>query len=775
MKLSTQFRIIFYCIIVLILFSPLRLWAGNPVILEPDRGEYSLAPHLEILEDRENKWTIEDATSAALYDKFIPNNKESNPSFGFTNSAYWVRFTVKNNTKEKEHLLEIALPLLDRIDLYIPEDKGGHAIKKTGRLLPFKERDIKHRNFVFNLPAHTGDEQTYYLRFKTESVMSFPMTLWSKGSFYEKDDDEYIALGIYYGIIFVMVLYNLFLFFSLRDKNYLFYILYIASHGLFQVVMNGIAYEYLWPNSIWWNQRANMFFAGVAGFWAAKFTRSFLTTEKYTPKLDKALLILMIWSSLAAVLSLIVSYSIIVKIVTLLAASLVLIILPSGILCWQKGYHPSKYFTIAWSSFLGGIFLVVLTDIKVLPLNFITWYSMQIGSAFEVVLLSLALADRINILKKEKENLYNTLLSKEEYFRSLIENSSDIVTIMDDKGTFLYTSPSVERILGYKTDDLIGKNTFDYIHPADIPRIFDVFTQLVQTPGIFPKEEFRFRHKDGSWHFIESIGYNLLNNPAVKGIIVNTRDITENKILQEDAMRSGHLASIGELAAGVAHEINNPIMGIINYAQIVANKSEKGIRENDGDMILDIANRIKKEGDRIANIVKNLLSFARESREEKSYIHVSKILSDTLSLTETQIRKDGIKLKTNLPQILPKIVANPQQIEQVFLNIISNARYALNTKFAKGDENKILEIQGEETIIDNSQYVKIIFYDTGAGISPNIMEKIFNPFFTTKPRGEGTGLGLSISHGIIRSHGGRLLLDSMEGEFTRVEVILPCR
>lgn len=105
----------------------------------------------------------------------------------------------------------------------------------------------------------------------------------------------------------------------------------------------------------------------------------------------------------------------------------------------------------------------------------------------------------------------------------------------------------------------------------------------------------------------ESIGYNLLNNPAVRGIIVNTRDITENKILHEEAIRSGHLASIGELAAGIAHEINNPIMGIINYAQIVANKSEKGIRENDGDIILNIiANRIKKEGDLIANIVKNL-------------------------------------------------------------------------------------------------------------------------------------------------------------------------
>lgn len=135
--------------------------------------------------------------------------------------------------------------------------------------------------------------------------------------------------------------------------------------------------------------------------------------------------------------------------------------------------------------------------------------------------------------------------------------------------------------------------------------------------------------------------------------------------------------------------------------------------------------------------------------------------------------KEGIILKTDVSQKLPEIIANPQQIQQVFLNIISNARYALNKKYPEKHPDKIFEIHGEEVTIDNSPYIKLIFHDRGIAIPEQIRDKILEPFFTTKPRGEGMGLGLSISHGIIGSHRGKLTIDSVEGEFTKVEVILP--
>jgi PAS domain S-box-containing protein len=236
---------------------------------------------------------------------------------------------------------------------------------------------------------------------------------------------------------------------------------------------------------------------------------------------------------------------------------------------------------------------------------------------------------------------------------------------------------------------------------------------------------------------------------------------------QAEALRSAHLASLGELAAGVAHEINNPINGIINYSRIIANRNDLESKEH------EIASRIIKEGDRIANIVKSLLSFARESKEEKRPVHVYEILSDSLALTEAQLRKDGIKLKVNVSSDLPAIFAQPQQIEQVFLNIISNARYALNKKYPESNGDKRLEILGNEVQVNNAPFIQISFSDHGTGIPARIMSKIKNPFFSTKPVNEGTGLGLSISHGIISDHGGKIAFESVKDEFTRVMVNLP--
>ncbi len=244
-------------------------------------------------------------------------------------------------------------------------------------------------------------------------------------------------------------------------------------------------------------------------------------------------------------------------------------------------------------------------------------------------------------------------------------------------------------------------------------------------------------------------------------------EISERKLAEAEALRASHLAALGELAAGVAHEINNPAGGIINYAQILINESEQGSQEN------DILRRIIKEGDRIAGTVGNLLSFARDNRERKSEVFVHQLIANSLDLAETQLRKDGIKLEVDIPSGLPGVFAQPQQIEQVFLNIISNARYALNKKYHGTDEDKMLQITGQEISENSHKCVRVKFHDNGTGIPLPIMGKILNPFFTTKPDNAGTGLGLSISHGIIADHKGKLAIDSVEGAFTEVMIELP--
>jgi PAS domain S-box-containing protein len=256
-------------------------------------------------------------------------------------------------------------------------------------------------------------------------------------------------------------------------------------------------------------------------------------------------------------------------------------------------------------------------------------------------------------------------------------------------------------------------------------------------------------------------------NGEVKSVIELSRDITEKINLQAGATRSRHLASLGELAAGVAHEINNPVNNIINYAQILIDEFQEEGKDN------EVPKRIIKDGDRIAVIVRSLLSFARIRKEEKSFMYLNEVFSDTLALTSAQLRKDGIHLKASIPSKFLKIPLHPQQIQQVFLNLISNARYALNQKYPGTDERKILEISCKETTMDGSPFISIMFYDHGTGIPASIIDKVVNPFFSTKPSRVGTGLGLSISHGIISEHGGKMLINSIEGEYTRITINLP--
>jgi PAS domain S-box-containing protein len=256
-------------------------------------------------------------------------------------------------------------------------------------------------------------------------------------------------------------------------------------------------------------------------------------------------------------------------------------------------------------------------------------------------------------------------------------------------------------------------------------------------------------------------------NKDVISVLLLVCDVTGKMAIQADAQYACHLLSLGELAASVAHEINNPVNGIINYGQILVNECGPESMER------DLGRRILKEGERIGRLVKSLLSYAHERRKEKRATQVAAILEETLALTQAQIRKDGIQLNLDFPESLPKVTANLQQVQQGFINIISNARYALNEKYPGWHKNKCLAISGESVMVEGCPFVRVAFLDQGGGISAEKLSFLTKPFFSTKPFGKGTGLGLSITQKIIDDHGGHLRFESVEGEFTRVIIDLP--
>ena len=249
--------------------------------------------------------------------------------------------------------------------------------------------------------------------------------------------------------------------------------------------------------------------------------------------------------------------------------------------------------------------------------------------------------------------------------------------------------------------------------------------------------------------------------------LVLLRDITEEKLLQAETLRSVQLASVGELAAGVAHEINNPINGIINYAQIIQDES------SDNETLTKISEKIIREGERVAGIVTNLLSFARQQDDNFEKIYIKDVFFDAVDLIQHQLSRNCIILELMLPDDLPPILGHHQQLQQVFLNLFSNARYALNQRYPGKDPHKKIIITGQVMTVDERKYVRLIAKDLGTGIPDEIVSKIFEPFYSSKTTGEGTGLGLSISRDIVARHGGRLTVETRAGQYTSLIVDLP--
>jgi PAS domain S-box-containing protein len=374
----------------------------------------------------------------------------------------------------------------------------------------------------------------------------------------------------------------------------------------------------------------------------------------------------------------------------------------------------------------------------------------------------------------ERKNIEMKLSESEERFRSIYEGSPIGIAIYDSQWRLVDANEACSAIFGILDIEELKK--FKLIDSGDFPD--EIMEKLLKGETVQYETQFNIEKKKRRVfpHAVKSdiLYISVLITPLqfererlFSGYLVQVQDVTEQRQAEAEVIRAGHLASLGELAAGVAHEINNPINGIINYAQLLTNMSEPG-SETGG-----ISSKIIKESDRIAAIVKSLLSFARDRKEQRQPVRISDVLFNTLALTETQIRKDGIKLMFKVHENMSRIIVQQQQIEQVLLNIISNARYALNQKFPETHEHKVLHITGEEITVDDLPYVRISFYDSGTGIPADKIEKVMNPFFSTKPADQGTGLGLSISHSIVTNHGGRLTIDSVEGKFTRIVIDLP--
>jgi len=335
-------------------------------------------------------------------EKFAPP-KDDSPNYGYTKAAIFAKFSLQNQgTKQQEVFLEIDYPVLDDVRLYVL-DEGGNLVKeyKTGDWLPFGQRELPTRNFVFRLLLEPYKTYTVILRMKTESTFSFPITLWQPDNFWKAENYSMWWFGIFYGIMLVMLLYNLFIYSVLKEPSYLLYVFNIIAIVLFQLTFNGIGFQYLWGKFPDFNHFNMSLAASLLTLFSIGFSRLFLNTAVKQQVLDKIFIVLIAIATITAFLSFFITQRISLRFATFMVLPSSIAILYGGFNALRQGFRPARFFVISWLVYVLGALLVALRGLGIAPTNFITTYSIQIGSAIEVILLSLALADRINTLRKE--------------------------------------------------------------------------------------------------------------------------------------------------------------------------------------------------------------------------------------------------------------------------------------------------------------------------------------------------------------------------------------
>ena len=364
----------------------------------------------------------------------------------------------------------------------------------------------------------------------------------------------------------------------------------------------------------------------------------------------------------------------------------------------------------------------------------------------------------------ERGRALEALERREEHYRSLIENSLDLISILNIDGTIRYASPSHERILGYALDELVGQNALSFVHPDDLPAVREALLEADGSSML----EFRCRHKDGSWRVMESSARNLSHLPGVSGVVVNSRDITERRHLEEELHHSQRLDAVGRLAGGIAHDFNNLLMVITGHSQMLLDTMHPG------DPARADLEQVVKAAERATDLTHQLLAFSRRQAVRPTLLNLNDLVRDMERMLRRVMGED-IELITILGAGLQSVRADPGQVEQVVLNIALNARDAM-----PGGGKLTLETSGAEVTQESGRehpglslgsYVVLSVTDTGSGMDPSVRSRVFEPFFTTKEH--GTGLGLSTSYGIIKQTGGDIWVESKPGEGTTFRIYLP--
>jgi signal transduction histidine kinase len=646
------------------------------------------------------------AAEVAASDNFRACDRDV-PNMGVSGITHWFRFSVTNRSDEPEMAVAITHTEIDRLALYTLEAGRPILLGKDGQEQPQAFSLAQEDGYAFHVPVQPGATVPLLLQVSGHKQIHVPVIVDSPLAMATRHLDRSLYIGVFAGIMLVLTLYNLFVYLSIRDGAYLIYAAYIVVNGLGQLTLLGTTRSWLWPDSPWLATNASVLLVLLSIAAGILFTRRFIGTAIHVPAIDRFLPLFYVAIGLNLVLYLQVDRLAGFKMAQGISGCASFVLLWTAIKATRNGSRQGTFFLLAWSTFLVGVVLFVLKDGGVLPYTEFTANAMPVGSALEGILLSFGLADRINILRREKERSQAQALAAAE------ENAR----ITRDQNTIL-EQKVVER------------------------------TQQLQ------------------------------------------ESLNRLKEAQSQLVEAEKMSSLGQLTAGIAHEINNPInyirsnikplrRDLEDVLELLAayrrGSSREDMERMEQDLGIDetvrevgaILSCMEEGADRTADIVRGLRTFSRVDEDDLKLVDVNEGLQSTINLLRPQL-KDRIVVQLDL-RAERQLECLPGRLNQVFMNILTNAVQAIVARH--GEEGGHLLVRSE----DDHERLMVTIVDNGHGMSAATRARVFEPFFTTKNVGEGTGLGLSIVHSIVEKHQGRIDLESIEGEGTMFRIVLPLR
>ena len=730
------------------------LTSANPIVDVIDSKSYSLNYQVDYLLDKNKNLTITDVMGSTAWQGIGRNTI----NFGFISQAIWLKFDVKANNSN-DYILHIPYPLLDYLDNYSFIDGIPLAVYKTGDARVYSTRATDAIDFVFPYSLKEHQILTVYLRIDSQGTVDVPLRFLSKDSYISENKSNLLFRGFVMGVLWLMLFYNLFIFISIRDSVYGYYVLNIFAFLVTSYAYDGGAFQLFWPNLPALNAYVFPIFNGLNQVTSIIFMLALLQVMKTNTWYKKYFLGLLAIVSTFPFLGGILPYSTIVPI----EVAFSLIVYTSA---WMLGLHLSFkgnktaiYFTVAMSLFMTGLISSNLKGLGLLPTNFFTQHAFQLGFFIDMVVLSLALAQKIEIARKErmeaqKENIKNLKRYQELYSESLSGNFQ-----VSLNGNLTSVNNAVLNILGYENhkellDDGINNNVNRF--SVDDNSTFKLLSALKNYGHVVDFEQVA-RRKDGKLIWVSLSVRSVKNNEGIteyyEGSMLDINERKENETLREQAIKE-KMATLEQLVVGFSHELNTPlgtsITGVSHLKHLVDEMRVNKLNKKLDDELFEVLINQEQE---VIDLTQNNLTRVSELIKQFKHISVSQhgynleesnllaTISSALAIFENKTIETGVNIKLDCdPKI--NVLTYAEAVGEIIVQLISNSLdHAFEGKTGK-EINMNFRQQGD--------LITFIYKDNGKGLSDKGLQELFNPFYTTMRGYQGkVGLGMYLTFNLL--------------------------